>query len=85
MRQALLIIQTAFVMIVIAGVFRLCGYHNTNPIDFIGVTPSAVHRLANSLLLFGIALVLIEIHRVLRINGVSLQSSKTEDDTAETK
>ena len=65
MKQAVFVIKIAIIIIVVAMVLRVAGFHNLNPIPPIGTTPGALHRLGDTILLIGIALSLVEIHRVL--------------------
>jgi len=65
MKQALLVIKIGIIALVASVVLRLAGYHNANPIPPVGTTPGAIHRLADTIFLLGIALSLVEIHRVL--------------------
>lgn len=73
MKQAVFLIQIGFILLILAIVFRLADFHNANLIPVINTSPGAIHRLADTILLGGIGLALLQIYHVLK--GRSLDSS----------
>lgn len=65
MNQAIFLLRVAVIVFVVAIVFRAMGYNDLQGIPPLGVTPGALHRVVNTLLLGSIALALVQIHRVL--------------------
>jgi len=66
MKQAIFLIKAGIVILVVAIVLRLAGYHNYKPIPIVGITPGALHRLTDTIFLCAMALGLVEIYRAIR-------------------
>ena len=66
MKQAVFLIKIGIIVIVVAVVLRVAGYHDAHLIPPINTSPSALHRLADTIFLCAIGIALVEIHRVLQ-------------------
>ncbi len=81
MNQAIFLLRIAVIIFVVAIVFRVMGHHNANPIELFGksITPAALNRVVDTLLLGTIALALVHIHRVLQIGRDGSDSAQVEN------
>jgi len=66
MRKAIFLIKIGIVILFVAILLRLAGYHNLNPVPPVGITPGALHRLTDTIFLCAMALGLVEICRAIR-------------------
>jgi len=60
-KLALNFVRIGFICIVLAIVLRLFGFNNVQGLPVIGITPGAFQRLADTSLLFAIAIALIKL------------------------
>ena len=83
MKQAIFLIKIGIIVIVVAIVLRVAGYHYYNPVPPIGITPGALHRLTDTIFLCAIALGLVEIHRVLQGRSTERLPEASPDESKE--
>ena len=83
MKQAIFLIKVGIVILVVAIVLRLVGYHNLNPVPPVNFTPGALHRLTDTIFLCAIALGLVEIHRVLSLGKDKSLPGGSKDESQE--
>jgi len=83
MKQAVFLIKLGIIVLVVAIVLRVAGFHNANLVPPINFAPSALHRLVDTIFLCAIALALVEIHRVLRLGKNESLPEVSKDEAKE--